>query len=205
MTAYVADAGEGAPAVVVVHDWYGLLPHVRTVCDTLAASGLSAVAVDLYGGRSTTDETQAEELLEDLDGAAARQQIVAAVQDLRRAGAMAPRVLGLGYSMGGMVVLRLALQGLFDGAVAYYASLGVQDVPLPCPVQRHLAEDDDFEPADLPERFAEAVRGAGGTAAAHTYAGTRHSFANADAAHYDAESAAKAMQRTLAFLGGSAP
>ena len=203
MRTYRAVAEVGAPAVVVVHDWYGLLPHVRGVCDRLAAAGVTALAVDLYGGRSTTDETQAEALMAALDGGAARQQIIAAVRDARRAGVLAPRVLGLGYSMGGQLVLDLARQGLFDAAVAYYASLGPDDVPMPCPLQLHLAGEVDFEPPDLPQQFTAAVRAAGGAAQDFTYAGTRHSFANADVSYADVRAAALAEQRTLAFLRGN--
>lgn len=187
---------------MVVHDWYGLLPHVRAVCDRIAAAGLTAVAVDLYAGRSTTDEAEAESLMDALDGAAARQQIIGAVRDVRRAGVLAPRVLGLGYSMGGQLLLDLARQGLFDAAVAFYASLSPADAPLPCPLQLHLAGEVDFDPADLPQQFTAALRAAGGVAQDFTYPGTQHSFANAESAYFDAEACALAEQRTLAFLRG---
>ena len=201
MADYLVPAGEGAPGVVVVHDWYGLLPHVRTLCDELAATGFSTVAVDLYDGQSTTDESEAEHLMEALDGAAARLRLAAAVRDLRRSGVMAPRVAAVGFSMGGQLVLGTAAAGLFDMVVAYYASLGPDDGPMPCPMQLHLAGVVDFEPADLPQQFVAAVLGAGGTAEAYEYEGTEHSFANADSAYYSAEAAALAWSRTKAFLG----
>ena len=201
MPDYFAGAGAGAPAVVVVHDWYGLLPHVVRLCDTLAEAGLTALAVDLYDGRSTTDEAEAERLMDELDGAAARARLAAAVRDLRRAEVLAPRVSAIGFSMGGQLALGTAAMGLFDAVVAYYASLTPTEAAMPCPVQLHLAGVVDFDPPDLPQQFVAAVRAAGGTATAHEYPGTEHSFANADTAYYDPAATASAQAATLGFLG----
>ena len=201
MPGYLAAAGEGAPSVVVVHDWYGQFPHVRSLCDDLAGRGLSALAVDLYDGATTTDPAVAERLMHALDGAAAHAALADAVRTMRRSGVMASRVSAVGFSMGGQLTLSAAKRGLFDSAVAYYASLGGDDVPMPCPVQLHLAGVVDFEPPDLPQQFVEAVRAAGGSAQAHVYEGTDHSFANADVELYDAGAAAAAWNRTVDFLG----
>lgn len=190
----------GLPGVVVVHDWYGLLPHVRTLCDDLAAAGFAAVAVDLYEGATTTDEAAAEQFLDALDGHQARARIADAVRDLRRRDVLAPRIGAVGFSMGGMLALDCAVLGLFDAVVAYDASLGSDAAPVPCPVLLHLAEVDDFEPPDLPQQFVAAVTQAGGTAECHQYEATVHSFANADVAYYDATAAAQAWDRTLGFL-----
>ena len=186
---------------MVVHDWYGQLPHVRGLCDDLADRGLSALAVDLYAGATTTNPGEAERLMDALDGAAALSAITDAVRTMRRAGVMAPRVAAVGFSMGGQLVLDAAKKGLFDAVVAYYASLGPDDVPMPCPVQLHLAGVIDFEPDDLPQQFVGAVRSGGGAAEAHVYEGTEHSFANTDVASYDAGATAAAWDRTLGFLG----
>ena len=140
MPDYFAGAGAGAPAVVVVHDWYGLLPHVVDRCDALAAAGLSALAVDLYDGRSTTDEAEAERLMGELDGAAARARLVAAVRDLRRADVLAPRVSAIGFRTGGQLALEAAAMGLFDAVVAYDAPLTPASAALPCPVLLHPAD-----------------------------------------------------------------
>ncbi|HEX2157004.1 MAG TPA: dienelactone hydrolase family protein, partial [Actinomycetes bacterium] len=60
---YLAEpSGPARAGVVVVHDWYGRLPHVTAACDELAAAGLAAVAPDLYGGRTASDPGQAETL-----------------------------------------------------------------------------------------------------------------------------------------------
>lgn len=60
---YLAEPGAagGGPGVLVVHDWYGLLPSVRERCDALAAAGFVALAPDLYDGRTAGDDGQGEE------------------------------------------------------------------------------------------------------------------------------------------------
>jgi carboxymethylenebutenolidase len=198
---YLAAAGRGAPAVVVVHDWYGQLPHVRGLADDLAGAGVTALAVDLYDGASTTAEAEAQRLMDALDGTKARQRLIDAVKTLRSADHAAPRVSAVAFSMGGDLALSAAKAGLFDAVVGYYATALPDDAPLPCPVQLHLAETDDFEPPDLPQQFVAAVVRAGGTAEFHVYEGTQHSFANADAAYYDEAATAQAWYRTRGFLG----
>ena len=139
MVDHLVLAGRGAPAVVVVHDRYGVLPHVMDTCAALAEAGLTAVAVDLYDGASTTDEDEAERLMDALDREVATHRLAAAVRDLRRAEVLAPRISALGYGMGGELALSAAAAGLFDAVVAYGASLGPGAAPLPCPVQLHPA------------------------------------------------------------------
>lgn len=201
MTDYLAEAAPGAPGVVVVHDWYGLLPHVRERCDALASEGFTALAVDLYAGRSTTSETEAEQLRDAMDWGAARRQTEAAVLRLRGAGISAPRIGAVGFSIGGQMVLQSATLGAFDAAVAYYGVLHRHDWgPIPCPVLLQVVDAVDWDPPDLPERFAEAVSGAGGVIELKVYADTVHSFANADVEAFNAGAAATAWADTVAFL-----
>lgn len=200
---YLSLAGPRAPGVVVVHDWYGLLPHVRRLCDDLAAAGLTALAVDLYDGESTADDARAEQLMDTLDPAEAQRRVAEAVRRLRGAEALAPRICGLGFSMGGWVALHGAAKGLFDAVVGYYTALNAgEETALPCPLLLHLSELDDWDPPDQPERFAAEVNARGGSAQVVTHAGTQHGFANADVAAFAPEAAEGAWQATLEFLGG---
>ena len=81
---YLAEpTGPGRAGVVLVHDWYGQLPHVRTLADELAGAGLAALAVDLYGGRTTTDPGEAETLAGEMDRAAAPTRLDEAVETLK--------------------------------------------------------------------------------------------------------------------------
>lgn len=201
MGEYLASAGAGAGGVVVVHDWCGQLPHVRARCDDLAAAGFTAVAVDLYDGASTASEDEAEQLRDALDWAGARFTVEAAVRRLRGAGISAPRIGAVGFSIGGRLVLESAIRGAFDAVAAYDGVLRPEAAaPIPCPVLLQVADAVDWDPPDLPERFAEAVAGAGGIIELKVYAYTEHAFANADVPAFNPSAAASAWEDTVAFL-----
>jgi carboxymethylenebutenolidase len=195
---YLAEPS-GRGGVLVVHDWYGLLPHVRTLCDELAAAGLVATAPDLYDGRTASDPERAEALMEAMDSAKAGARLDAAIADLRERGG--GPVGGLGFSMGGFRVLLQATTGAFDAVAVYYAALDEeQAASIHCPVLLHLAERDEFDPPEVFERFVTGLRAAGTPVEARTWPGTEHSFANADVALYAPTQAAEAWSITVRFL-----
>ena len=80
--------GSGHSAVVVLHEWDGMVQHTREVTERVAAQGFTAVALDLYDGDAATDDVEAarlqQRILRDPDTAAAR--IAGAVQELRNHG-----------------------------------------------------------------------------------------------------------------------
>jgi carboxymethylenebutenolidase len=99
-------AGEG-PGVLVIQEWWGLVPHIRDVVDRFAAAGFTALAPDLYHGESSTEPDGAGKLMmalnldqaaKDLDGAIAMLQ--------ERTGSSKVGVVG--YCMGGGLTLVLA-------------------------------------------------------------------------------------------------
>jgi carboxymethylenebutenolidase len=198
-TGYLAEAAGPGPGVVVAHDWYGLLPSVRAACDALAGAGLTALAPDLYGGRTTTDPGEAEALLDKLDVPEARAQLTAAIAELRDRG---PGPVGaLGWSAGGWLTLLHATDGGLDAVVAYYAALAPSDRDtITCPVLLHLAEVDDWDPPNTPVAFLAELARAGTVAEVATWPGTEHSFANADAAPYQPDAAERAWAQTVDFL-----
>ena len=187
------------PGVVVVHDWYGPLPHVAELADELTMAGFDVEVVDLYDGVTTDDPGRAEVLAESLDGADAREQIVAAAERLRDAGAA--HVGAVGFSLGGALVLRVAAHGDLDAVVVYYATGDPAEAAhVSCPVQLHLAADDEFEAPEDVAAFVAALRAAGTPVDDFTYPGTQHSFANADVALADPHATEVALARAIGFL-----
>lgn len=190
----------GGAGVLVLHDWYGLLPHVRSACDELAAAGLVALAPDLYDGRTTIDPEQAEALMGDVDSANAKARLEAATADLRERTGGGP-VGGLGYSMGGFRVLLQATTGAFDAVAVYYAALDEDGAAsIRCPVLLHLAEVDEFDPPEFFKAFIAALEAGGTEVQSHTWAGTKHSFANRDVPLYAPKQAGGAWSITVKFL-----
>ena len=76
---------EGAPAIVVIQEWWGLNDQIRGVADRLARCGYLALVPDLYRGKSTVEQEEAHHLMEGLNFAdAATQDIAGAVAFLRQ-------------------------------------------------------------------------------------------------------------------------
>lgn len=198
---YLAEpSGAARAGVVVVHDWYGRLPHVRAAADELAAAGLAALAVDLYDGHTTTDPGQADALAGQMDRAAAPARLDGAVGTLEARTGGGP-VGVLGWSLGGSHAVGLATRGALDAAVLYYATGDDDDAArIHCPVLLHLAETDEFDPPELYEGFVTALRAAGTEVEVHTWPGTEHSFANRDVALHAPDQAAEAWSITVRFL-----
>jgi carboxymethylenebutenolidase len=198
---YLAEPPGPAPAgVVVVHDWYGRLPHVRAAADELAAAGLAALAVDLYDDRTTTDPGQAETLAGQMDRAAAPGRLDQAVTTLKAHTGGGP-VGVLGWSLGGMWAVDLATRGDLAAAALYYAAGDEDDAAkVRCPVLLHLAETDEFDPPEFYDGFVDALRSAGTEVEVHTWPGTEHSFANRDVALHAPGQAAEAWAITVRFL-----
>jgi carboxymethylenebutenolidase len=190
----------GSPIVVLVHDWYGRLPWLENYARGLEHQGYRVALPDLYGGVATTDETTAEELMNELDVATALASLDDVIQIARMEGS--ERVGVVGFSMGGWLTLLHAQGGAADAVVAYYATLSASEHGvIPCPVLLQFAETDDWGDGEDPESFVDRLKDHGTPVTEFSYLGTVHSFANAtitDTA--DLNAAALAFARTASFL-----
>src|SRR5947199_10135187 len=74
-------AGRG-PAVVVIQEWWGLVPHIEDVVDRFAAEGFTALAPDLYHGKTTKSPDEAGKLLMEMDADRAEREVAAAGNNL---------------------------------------------------------------------------------------------------------------------------
>jgi len=123
--AYVATPAaptKGAPAIVVVQEWWGLTDWVKGVADRFAAQGYVAIAPDLYRGKLATEPELAHELMRGLPDARARQDIRAA-GDFAEDKLDAKRVGVIGFCVGGRLAQLAALdKGEFDAVVMAYGS-----------------------------------------------------------------------------------
>lgn len=191
---------EGGPLVVLVHDYFGRLPGLERIADSLAREGFYVAIPDLYNGIATTSAAEAEKLMADLDVGIALAELDDIIVDARARGAQKVGVVG--FSMGGWLTLLHAQGGAADAAVAYYASLGPDDHGvIPAPVLLHYAESDAWGEGEDPVSFIERLHEHGTPVTDHVYLGTEHSFANSDIeATYDHRAAELANARTTRFL-----
>ncbi len=202
-----------APAVVVLQELFGVNADIRKTCDELAEQGFLAVAPDLFWRQepgvdlsNVTSEADWQHGLR-LYGAYDRDAGAKDVTDTVNAVAKLPgctgRVAVLGYCLGALMVFLTAVRYGMDAAVAYHGGdtekyLGEVD-GLHAPMLMHLAEEDEFisKPAQAQIR---AVLAKKPNATVYSYPGQNHAFSRHGGAHYNAEAAALAHERTYAFL-----
>jgi len=205
--AYVATPASGhGPGLVVLQEWWGLVPQIRDVCDRLARSGFVALAPDLYRGESTTDPDVAGRLMMELEIERAGRDLGAAVEALRRQSATSGSRVGcIGFCMGGQLALYAAcLQPEIAAVVDCY---GVHPkIPLDLEACRAkvlgvFAENDEFISSADVQILDEALSQAGVDAKLLTYLGVQHAFLNdARPDVFDAETAAEAWRDIETFL-----
>ena len=204
-------AGGSGPGVVVIQEWWGLVDHIRDVCDRLAAEGFVALAPDLYHGETTTEPDEAGKLMMELDIEQAAKDMTGAVDYLRDHEAVEGDSVGaIGFCMGGALVLVLAARnGDKVGAVVPFYSAFAGEVPdlsgITAPVLGHFGEDDDFAPPAKARDLEETIREQAGVEATfHIYKGAGHAFCNDSRpeAHHP-QHAARAWELTLQFLRGN--
>ena len=114
------ETGSG-PGVIVIQEWWGLVPHIEDVADRFAAEGYLALAPDLYHGQSTTEPDEAQKYMMELRMDEAVQDMTGAVGYLRNHEAVEPSKIGcVGFCMGGGLTLYLASTGQIAAAVPFY-------------------------------------------------------------------------------------
>ena len=201
---------QGAPAIVVIQEWWGLNDQIRGVADRLALAGFQALVPDLYRGKSTVEQEEAHHLMTDLDFSdAASQDIRGAVQFLK---ARAPKVGLTGFCMGGALsLLALTQSPEIDAGVTWYGCPPLDYIDaskITAPMQGHWATQDEFFKIDMVDALEQKLTAAGVDFEFHRYL-AHHAFANEtatgpgriSATQYDAVWAQQAWDRTLHFFG----
>ena len=207
---YLAVPASGAgPGIIVIQEWWGLVPHITEVCDRLATEGFVALAPDLYGGTQTTEPDEAGKLMMTLNLGAATEQMSGAVNHLRSLDAVTSAGVGvIGFCMGGGLAMMLACQRP-DAVVACVPFYGVIPWPdaepdwsaLSASVLGHFAANDSFFPPDKVEDLRARLVAAGKDVTMHVHPGTDHAFFNdARPEVFHAEAAEAAWVETLTFL-----
>ena len=194
-------AGDGGPCVVVLHEWWGLVPHIEDVCDRFAAAGFTAFAPDLYDGATApeTEPDHAEWLMARLDRARAIESVAAVVTELRRN--RCPEMGLVGFCMGSALAIASTARCAVDATVGYYGiwpHAGERQITTP--VLIHVAEHEEHNWPALPAHFPRWFEGMANVDI-HVYEGTQHAFFNDVRPDlYDEAAASLSWDRTLTFL-----
>ena len=182
--AYLAHPASGAgPGVVVIQEWWGLVDHIRDVCDRLARAGFVALAPDLYRGESTTDPGEAGRLMMDLEIDRAAGDLDAAIERLRRQdGIEGPRVGVIGFCMGGQLALSASARNPKVGACVdcygVHPNVSVDHAKIEGAVLGIFAEHDDFIPLETVRALEASLKDADVDAEIEIFPGTQHAFLN---------------------------
>ena len=205
---YVADpiSGEG-PALVVIQEWWGLVDHIKDVCDRFAAAGYFAIAPDLYHNKKTDDSNEAAKLAMELRVDQALVQMGGAIDELvRRSGN--ERVGVVGFCMGGGLALALATArpDRVAAVVPFYGVASRSEAEpdystMQAVVQGHFAELDQSVSPELVRALESKLESLGKETEFFVYPGTVHGFFNdTRPGQYDPSAALQAWERTIAFL-----
>ncbi len=205
------------PAILLVHEWWGLNDYAMSRAEQLAAAGYIVLAVDLYGdGRSTTDPQIAGQWAGVLynDRAMWRDRLERGLAELQALPNVdATQIAAIGFCFGGTAVIELAYAGAeIDGIVSFHGN------PLVPQASDRGAEvsasflllhgaADPFVPQETMDSFSAAADAAGLDWQIVTYAGAQHAFTNPgaddfglDGVAYDESAATRSWRQMDVFF-----
>jgi carboxymethylenebutenolidase len=199
------EAAPPLPALVVIHEWWGLNQHIRHWTDRLAADGYAALAVDLYEGKVATDQDQAMKLMKAVDDARARAILKDAYRFLGEDSRIqATRRGSIGWCFGGKWSLELALDTpTLDAAVVYYGHVETHPArlaALEAPLLGIFGNEDKGIPPKMVDRFEFGLEQAGGKTYQLLRYDAEHAFANPSSGRYDEKAAGAAWAEVRTFL-----
>ena len=200
--------GHGA-GVVLIQEYWGLVPHIKDVADRLAAEGFTVLAPDLYHGKTTTEPDEAGKLMMAMNIDQAGRDMSGAIDYLLGLDEVdGPRVGVVGFCMGGGLALVLGCQrpDAVGAVVPFYGLIPWQHAQpdlsrLDAPVLGHYAGDDGFFSPELVDDLQSKLDALGKEADLEVYPDCDHAFFNDTRPEvYDAEASARAWVQTVGFL-----
>jgi carboxymethylenebutenolidase len=199
-----------APAVIMIHEWWGLNDNIVNMADLLAKQGYVVLAVDLFEGKVAADPNEAGNLVQSV-----RSNQEAAITNLKEAVKYVSsppfvdksRIASLGWCFGGGQSLQMALNSQdqpLAATILYYGTPLITDKAglsqLKWPVLGIFGDQDQAIPVDEVKKFEIALNDNGITNEIYVYPGVGHAFANPSGDSYAPKETEDAWQKTLVFL-----
>ncbi len=200
------ESGGRHPALVVIHEWWGLNDWVKEQARKFAEQGYVALAPDLYRGQVATDPSQAHELSRGMPQDRAVRDLKAAFAYLAaRSDVDKARIGSVGWCMGGGLSLQLAIhEPQLAACVVNYGAMPTDPADIAkirAPVLGNFGAEDRGIPPSAVKAFGGALDAAGKSGDVKIYDGAGHAFENPNnKAGYRAEAAADAWKRMVEFL-----
>jgi carboxymethylenebutenolidase len=201
----VPASGKG-PGVIVIQEWWGLVPHIKRVADRFAEEGFVALAPDLYHGKTTKSPDEAGKLMMAMNIAETEKDLRGAISYLLNHPAVTSSKVGtVGFCMGGALSLYAATKNPQVGAcVVFYGghpNVKPELEKLEAPVLGLYAERDTFVTPEAARELERRLKELGKQVEIHIYKDADHAFFNDDRPEvYNREAAEDAWRRTVEFF-----
>jgi carboxymethylenebutenolidase len=206
-TGYLATPASGkGTGVLVLQEWWGLVGHIKNVCDRFAAEGFSALAPDMYHGKTASEPDEAGKLFMALNIGEAEKDLRGACSFLAQHSS-STKIGAVGFCMGGQLALFAATLNPGVGACVNFYGIHPNVTPdygkLSGPVLGLFAEKDQFVNPSVARQVDADIKARGKQSEIQIYPGVDHGFFNDDRADvYDKKAADDAWRRTLAHFRG---
>ncbi|MEU8422552.1 dienelactone hydrolase family protein [Micromonospora sp. NPDC048835] len=198
-------SGTASPAVIVIQEWWGLVPHIRSVADRFAEAGFVALAPDFYHGETASEPDEAQRLLLAMRMDEAAKDIAGAADYLAGRPEVTGKVGAVGFCAGGSLALWSAtVSERIVATVGFYPVLPWESMRPDWADYAgkaaviHCSEEDGTSAAEGVQTARRAIEEAGGDCHLYDYPGTSHAFFNDDRPEaFDQRAASSAFARTL--------
>jgi carboxymethylenebutenolidase len=204
---YLATPASGkGPAVIVIQEYWGLVPHIKSVCDRFSAAGFVALAPDLFHGQSTASPDEASRLMMALRIDQAEKDLQGAVNYLLGNKATTSKKVGtVGFCMGGQLSLYAASKNPNVGACVDFYGIHPNVKPdftkLKAPVLGFFGEQDEFVTQDAVKKLERQLKTAGKKVDFAVFPSVGHAFFNDSRPEvYNREIAERCWKKTLDFF-----
>jgi carboxymethylenebutenolidase len=200
------------PAIVVLHEVFGVNADMRATCGELAAAGFFALCPELFwrqerhvdlSVRSPEDWKKGVSLYRAFDIDAGVRDVEATVAAARSLPGATGLVGVMGFCLGGLLTFLTAARTRVDAAVAFHGGRTEEflaEAPdVDAPLQIHLAEEDEFIPKDARQQIVTAFE-PNERVEIFTYPDCKHAFSRHDGMHFNAGAARLSRQRTVEFF-----
>ncbi len=193
------------PGVIVLQEWWGLVGHIKSVADRFAEAGFNALAPDLYNGKATTEPDEAGSLMMAINIAETEKTMSGAVTALIGEGTTKGDKVGIvGFCMGGQLAMYAACVDPRIGACVNFYGVHPDVHPdyanLHGPMLGIFAEHDASTSGEVVSEIDKKLTEFNKPHEFITYPGTKHAFFNNDRPVFDAEAAADAWGKVIAFF-----
>jgi carboxymethylenebutenolidase len=194
------------PAVVMMHEWWGLNENIKEMAKSLAAEGYVVLAVELFNGKIAKNASEAGQLTGAIrnNNTGAIQNMKAAVEYLKNQNNVdGSRIASMGWCFGGGMSLQLSLNEPLTATVIYYGNLETDSAKLSVikwPVLGIFGEKDTSIPVESVRKFESALNELGIENEIYVYPNVGHAFANPSGMNYAPNETKDAWQKTLVFF-----